>query len=48
MAVAAENSRRFTPGAYHGFRAERQALQRWHAMGAITWVLGGAAAPVSR
>ena len=34
--------------AYHGFRAERQALQRWHAMGAITWVLGGAAAPVSR
>ena len=36
------------PAAYHGFRAERQALQRWHAMGAITWVLGGAAAPVSR
>ena len=24
------------------------ALQRWHAMGAITWVLGGAAAPISR
>ena len=36
------------PEAYHGFRAERQALQRWHAMGAITWVLGGAAAPISR
>lgn len=36
------------PEAYHGFRAERRALQRWHAMGAITWVLGGAAALVSR
>ena len=29
------------PEAYHGFRSERQALQRWHAMGAITWVLDG-------
>lgn len=34
------------PENYHGFRAERRALQRWHAMGAITWkVLDGAAGP---
>ena len=31
------------PESFHGFRAERQTLQRWHAMGAITWVLDGVA-----